>query len=59
MKQLAKRLTDLETKSLSRFKPIRRIIVRVGQTVAAAKAEYEAKHGPLGDEPSLIIRTIV
>ncbi|NYH96287.1 hypothetical protein [Novosphingobium marinum] len=38
------------------FKAWHRIIVRLGQTEAEARAAYEAENGPLGDDECLIVR---
>ena len=56
--RLKPRVEALESRS-AKWKPWHRIIVRVGDTVDAAKARYEAENGPLGDDACLIVRIMV
>ena len=42
--------------------PVRRwhrIVVGVGETMAAVRARYELDHGAIGEDDGLIVRTIV
>lgn len=59
MRGLSNRVAALETASGVGFRPYTRIIQEVGQTEEEAIASHEAKNGPLGDDPQLIIRIIV
>lgn len=59
MNRIKSRIKKLEAGNAAGFRPFQRIVVKVGQSIEDAKAEYEAKHGPLGDSPNLIVRVTV
>lgn len=61
MRAITKRLAALEAVSGGDGRPVRwvRLVVPEHQTQEQARAEYEAEHGPLGDDVGIIYRVIV
>ena len=56
--RLKGRIDALEKRCLDDLKPWHQVIQRVGQTEEEAMAQFEAEHGPIGDDNCIIIRIV-